>query len=40
MCIIKDEKLYMYNKGKVEEIFDGAKELVSCLEDGRGYFWK
>ncbi|NLN05519.1 MAG: hypothetical protein GX166_12040 [Clostridiaceae bacterium] len=37
---IKDEKLYMYNKGKVEEIFDGAKELVSCLEDGRGYFWK
>ena len=23
----------------VKEIYDGAKDLVSCLEDGRAYFW-
>lgn len=36
---MKDEKVYLYKHGEVKEIYDGAKDLVSCLEDGRAYFW-
>ena len=34
---MKDEKVYLYRHGEVKEIYDGAKDLVSCLEDGRAY---
>ena len=36
---MKDEKVYLYKHGEVKEIYDGRKDLVSCLEDGRAYFW-
>jgi hypothetical protein len=38
MCFIKDRKVYVYKDGKVNEIYNGAAKLLSCLQDGRVYF--
>lgn len=35
---ITDRKLCTYKDGKVVEIYDGVKEMVTCLQDGRLYF--